>query len=77
MNAHKVKTVLVEDGTLTLEGLPFQAGDIVEITILVRNVPGNAASPQNSQHSLQNTEPYYYAEPFEPALPLEDWEAMR
>ncbi len=33
MNAHKVETVLTEDGTLTLRGLPFHAGDAVEVII--------------------------------------------
>jgi hypothetical protein len=34
MNAHKIEVVLTEDGTLTLHGLPFQAGDAVEVIIL-------------------------------------------
>jgi hypothetical protein len=34
MNAHKIETVLPEDGTLTLEALPFHAGDVVEVIIL-------------------------------------------
>ncbi len=36
MNAHRVETVLNQDGTLTLRDLPFQAGDAVEIIILAR-----------------------------------------
>ena len=34
MNAHMIKTTLTEDGKLTLEDLPFQQGDRVEIIIL-------------------------------------------
>lgn len=34
MNAHRLAATLMEDGTLVLQGLPFQAGDTVEIIIL-------------------------------------------
>jgi hypothetical protein len=35
-NAYKVEAVLAEDGTLVLQGLPFQAGAAVEVIILER-----------------------------------------
>jgi hypothetical protein len=34
MNAYKLAATLMEDGTLVLKGLPFHAGDTVEIIIL-------------------------------------------
>jgi hypothetical protein len=34
VNAYKVETVVNEDGSLTLKGLPFQAGDRVEVIVL-------------------------------------------
>jgi hypothetical protein len=34
MNAHKVETVLAEDGILTIRGLPFRAGDYVEAIVI-------------------------------------------
>jgi hypothetical protein len=34
MNAHKLEAVLSEDGRLTLDGLPFQAGEVVEVIVL-------------------------------------------
>jgi hypothetical protein len=34
MNAYKVETVLAEDGMVLLKGLPFHAGEAVEIIIL-------------------------------------------
>jgi hypothetical protein len=37
MNAHKVETILSEDGTLMLQGLPFHTGDEVEVIILKRS----------------------------------------
>jgi hypothetical protein len=37
MNAHKIETVLSEDGILILQGLPFHVGDAVEVIILERS----------------------------------------
>jgi len=34
MNAHKLAATVKQDGTILLEGLPFHAGDRVEIIIL-------------------------------------------
>jgi hypothetical protein len=34
MNAHKLAVVLSEDGRLTLDGLPFRAGEVVEVIVL-------------------------------------------
>lgn len=41
MNAHKIKVVLTEDGTLTLRGLPFHAGDAVEVMGLENKIQSN------------------------------------
>ncbi|MEM6753695.1 MAG: hypothetical protein AAF630_12055, partial [Cyanobacteria bacterium P01_C01_bin.38] len=38
MKAHKIETVLNEDGILTLQGLPFHAGDAVEVIILKTSI---------------------------------------
>lgn len=34
MNAHRIKTVLTENGKLLLQNLPFKKGDEVEVIIL-------------------------------------------
>lgn len=47
MNAHKIETALTEDGTLVLKGLPFHAGDVVEVIIL---------QPQTAQHQIKSLE---------------------
>jgi hypothetical protein len=79
MNAHKIETSLTEDGTLVLKGLPFHAGDVVEVIIL---------QPQIAQHQIksletQNTNLYplrgkviRYDDPTEPVA-LEDWEYLQ
>jgi len=33
LQTHHIRTTLTQDGTLTLDGLPFQAGEAVEIII--------------------------------------------
>jgi hypothetical protein len=78
MNAHKVEVTLTQDSRLTLEGLPFQAGDAVEIIILER--------PRAASTTIHSSEynPYplrgkviRYDAPFDPAVPDEDWDVMQ
>ena len=58
-----------QDGTLTLKGLPFNAGELVEVTIRPK---ARATAPQG-QLSLRGT-PVSYVAPFEPVA-LDDWES--
>jgi hypothetical protein len=89
MNAYKVEAILSEDGTLTLKDLPFHVGDAVEVIILERSrsvseggLPSQAEAekaedrPEPSLYQLRGTV-LLYEDPFEPAVPVEDWEAMR
>ena len=70
MNAHHLETTLEKDGTLVLEGLPFQADDSVEVIIVTRS-PGSSSE---NRYPLQGT-PIIYQNPTEPVA-LEDWEAL-
>ena len=71
MQAYRVETALQKSGTLTLDDLPFQAGEVVEIIILSRS----AETEPPRSYSLRGT-PIQYAQPFEPVA-QEDWEALR
>ena len=73
MNAHKIETTLTDNGTLLLKDLPFQAGDSVEIIILKRNYQQSESNP----YPLRDKQPYRYDDPFEPPIPLEDWEVLQ
>ncbi|BAY62514.1 hypothetical protein NIES22_25880 [Calothrix brevissima NIES-22] len=73
MKAHRIKTILTEDGTLIVKDLPFQAGEAVEIIILESQTHPQPANP----YPLRGKQPYRYDEPFEPAVPLEDWEVLQ
>ncbi|MCD8490340.1 MAG: hypothetical protein LRZ84_27340 [Desertifilum sp.] len=77
MQAHKVEVVLSENGTLVLEGLPFQAGEAVEVIIIQQSAPKSQAQEVVNSYPLRGQQPYCYDDPFEPATALEDWEALQ
>ena len=71
MQAYRVETVLQQDGTLTLNNLPVQAGESVEVIILVQP----PASGRPNQYPLRGT-PITYLDPTEP-IAQTDWEALQ
>jgi hypothetical protein len=71
MNAHRIETILTENGTLILRGIPFQAGDTVEVIILERRSPHPASNP----YPLHGTV-IRYDGPTEPVA-VEDWEVLQ
>ncbi len=87
MNAYKVEVQLNEDGQLALSGLPFRSGAILEVILLEQpslvpptnplRVPkqfvGEILEPAST---LQEIPQYRYDDPFEPAVPLEDWDVL-
>jgi hypothetical protein len=77
MNAHKLAVTLIEDGTLVLKGLPFHAGDTVEIIILEQPKEQSTSPSHQTEYPLQGKQPYRYDDPFEPAVPVEDWEVLK
>jgi hypothetical protein len=68
MEALRVETIVQPDGTLKLDGLPFAAGQAVEVIVLARD----SARPEEP-YPLRGT-PVTYTAPTEPLNP-EDWEA--
>ncbi len=72
MQEHRIETTIKSNGTLTLEELPFKEGDIVEVIILERQVKPETENPYPLRGKLLK-----YDDPFGPAAPLEDWEALR
>ena len=69
--AHRIETTLTQNGTLTLDHLPFQAGETVEIIVLAM------ASLESSYDrlSLRGTLIEYHA-PLEPVAE-QDWDALQ
>ena len=70
MPAHRIRTKVADDGTLKLDHLPFQPGDMVEVVI----TPA-ATEKESDQYPLRGM-PVRYDEPFEPVVDL-DWLAAR
>lgn len=67
--AHRVETTLTQDGTLTLDHLPFQAGESVEVIVL----PHASAPLPKDRYPLRGT-PVQYEQPTEPVAE-DEWEA--
>lgn len=79
MNAYKAKVQLSEDGQLALSELPFSAGAIVEVIVpeqsrggVFPNLLPTVAKSQIFHRTLGSAATY----PFEPAVPMEDWNAL-
>ena len=70
MLAHRIETTINQDGTLTLENLPFHSGEPVEVIILSQ--PHKAV--EQNRYPLRGTN-IQYISPLEPVAP-EDWEAI-
>jgi hypothetical protein len=71
MQAYRVETTVQQDGTLTVSNLPLQAGEAVEVIILVQSF----AARRQSLYPLRGT-PITYIDPTEPVAQA-DWEAAR
>lgn len=67
--AHRIEAVIVEDGKLLLDELPFQAGQAVQVIVLPVY---NAVS---SAHPLRGTV-LRYERPTEPVA-AEDWSVLQ
>ena len=71
MQAQRIEKVVQSNGTVVLENLPFEEGETVEIIIQKAE-----NKKEKTPYPLRGTL-YKYEEPFEPAAPLEDWEALK
>jgi hypothetical protein len=70
MQAFRVETTVQEAGQLTLSNLPLQAGEEVEVIILVRSLK---ATPENP-YPLRGL-PVTYLNPTKPVV-QSDWEVL-
>jgi hypothetical protein len=70
MDTHRVETTLEQDGTITITGLPYHAGETVEVLIVPKHLERDQPA-----YRLRGT-PVSYADPFEPVADG-DWDATR
>lgn len=71
MLAHRIEATIGQNGKLTLENLPFQSGERVEVIILTQP---HKASDQN-KYPLRGTATQYIA-PTEPVA-QDDWKVVQ
>jgi len=71
MQAYRVETVVTQDGVLTLKGIPFRAGDKVEVIILSYPHKRKGEKP----YPLRG-KPVHYVAPFD-SVAENEWEVMR
>ena len=71
MQAHRIKTVVSSDGSVTVDNLPFQVGDEVEVIVLP-HLELDEDTPQGN--SLRDSV-RRYDRPFDPAVNVNDWNA--
>jgi len=70
--AHKSHAIIGREGDLRISGLPFREGERVEVVIL-RAEPEPGTNPADAlRGSILKDE-----RPFDPVVPVEDWEAAR
>jgi len=71
MEGHRIEATLDRDGTLTLEHLPFHAGETVQITIVGKDED----STSTQRRSLRGT-PVTIVDPFS-SVAEHEWESSR
>lgn len=69
MQDYRIETKVERDGSLTIHGLPFQAGDRVEVIIRSRNGGNGERYPLRGK-------PIRYENPFD-SVAEQDWGVLR
>jgi len=70
MQAHRTKTIVSEDGSLTIEKLPFAAGEPVEVVVF----PAAGPSAREGRYPLRGT-PIQFDDPTTTVAEA-DWEIL-
>jgi hypothetical protein len=71
MQAMRLETTVGKDGTILLSGLPWRAGESVEVIVLPQPAP-KSTNPERPLEGL----PLHYERPFDPVAE-DDWEVNR
>ena len=72
MQTYHTTSRISQNGALVITGLPFRAGEEVEVTV----EPKISAKGQIFRTPLAGV-PVEYIDPYEPAVPPEDWEVIK
>jgi hypothetical protein len=77
MNAYKIRSIVMADGSIVLKGLPFSVGKSVEVIVLDDVYAQEAANPPDERWKSLQGSVTRYDDPFESAIPLEDWDVLK
>jgi hypothetical protein len=77
MNAYKIRSIVMADGSLFLKGLPFSAGKSVEVIVLDDISALEVANPIDERWKSLQGSVTRYDNPFEPAIPVSDWDVLQ
>jgi hypothetical protein len=77
MNAYKIRSIVMADGSIVLKGLPFSVGKSVEVIVLDDVNAQEAASPLDERWKSLQGSVTRYDDPFESAIPIEDWDVLQ
>ncbi len=72
MEAVRIEAKVQTNGRVILNDLPFEEGKDVEVIVLEINGKPAEPRPNPLKGSVLR-----YDDPFEPACPIDDWEALR
>ncbi len=70
MQAHRTKAIVAENGSLTIDKVPFPAGKAVEVVV----IPANDESERGKRYPLRGT-PVRFENPTAPVAESE-WEIL-
>ena len=70
MQAYRTEATLSQDGKLSIKGLPFRKGDIVEVIVLTQ-----IHKPISDRYPLRG-KPFRYPKPYE-NVAEEDWNTLK
>lgn len=76
MATFKTRTEVTSGGGIQIDGLPFAAGEQVEVVVKPLPAQPPAGQTEAERYPLRGL-PYKYERPFDPAVPPEDWEALQ
>jgi hypothetical protein len=65
------------DGSIILKGLPFSVGKSVEVIVLDDVPSQEVANPLDERWKSLQGSVTRYDDPFESAIPLEDWDVLK
>jgi hypothetical protein len=83
MNAYKIRSIVTAEGSIVLKDIPFSVGKLVEVIVLddISNLTvdldlANPTTLDERWKSLQGSVTRY-DDPFESAIPLENWDVLQ